>query len=137
MTDYIDRASFKSAMADAGVHGGDVTAEEWLNVWEGYATRRMNTLRGFVSGVADLVTALRAKLRGHKAAEAAAKADLINLEALRDKARDLGAGDMVRRISRRIGSAEHRAEWAAYDSRATRLAADSLGIDLNEKGTPQ
>lgn len=37
MPDYINRDAFKAAMADVGVapNSDDVTAEEWLRVWEG------------------------------------------------------------------------------------------------------
>jgi uncharacterized protein YbjQ (UPF0145 family) len=133
VTDYIDKRAFSKAMQDAGVHpSGVVTAEEWLNVWEGYARRRMDRFKAFVAGVSDLVTALRDKLRGHKAAEATAKAQLVSLEAMRDEARAIGADELVLRISRQIGSLKHHADYAVYDARATRRAAYSLGIDLQE-----
>ena len=133
MSDDIDRNDFRKAMQAAGVGpSGDVTAEEWLRVWEGYGRRRMDSFKAFVSGIADLVTALRDKLLGHVEREAAAKASLRELTYLRWDALELGAKDVVIDLARQRGRLEHMAEYAAFDAEAVRKSAANLGIDLKE-----
>lgn len=129
----IDGSAFHKAMQEAGVDpSGNVTAEEWISVWERYASRHMDRIKSFVAGVSDLVTALRDKLLGHKQREAAAKASLVELGYLRWDAMELRAGDVLRDIARQRGRLEHMAEYAAFDAEATRKAAHNLGIDLQE-----
>lgn len=133
MPEDIDRNDFRKAMQAAGVGpDGNVTAEEWLRVWEGYGHRRMDSFKAFVSGVADLVTAMRDKLRGHKQREQAAKASLAELSVMRRDAIRLGADDVLLDIARRKGSLEHAADYARFDAAAVRKSATSLGIDLKE-----
>jgi hypothetical protein len=115
MSDYIKRGDFKAAMADAGVRGTNVTAEQWLEVWTGYGHRRMDTFKAVVSGVPDLVAALRDKLRGHKAREREAKASLVELDAMRRDALALGADDVVRRLARQRGRLQSMARFIPAD----------------------
>lgn len=132
MSDDINTRDFTKAMQDAGVGpDGNVDAEEWLRVWEGYGHRRMDSFRRFVAGVGDLVAALRDKLRGHRETERAAKASLAELDYLRrDALATEGANDVLRSIARQRGHLEHMAEYARFDAEATRRAAHNLGIDL-------
>ena len=134
MADDIDRNDFYKAMQAAGVGpSGDVTAEEWLTVWEGYGRRRMDSFKAFVSGIADLVTALRDKLRGHQRRVQEAKASLVELDDLRRQAIALGAEDVRLQIAARRGQLKSMAEWAEYDAEAVRKSAANLGIDLHER----
>ena len=133
MSDDIDRNDFRKAMQAVGIGpSGEVTAEEWLAVWEGYGRRRMDSFKAFVAGVADLVTALRDKLLGHKQREQAAKADLAMLSYMRRDALKLGADEVLLDIARQRGRLEHMAKYAAFDAQAVRKSATTLGIDLQE-----
>lgn len=133
MSDYIDKRAFQKAMSAAGVQPDQrVTADEWLQVWEGYATRRMSKLKSFVAGVADLVQSLKDKLRRHLAVEAEAKAELLDLAEMRDEAVALGADELVSAIARRRGTLKHRAEYAKYDAEVTRRAAEQFGVNPKE-----
>ena len=133
MPEDIDRNDFRKAMQAVGIGpSGEVTAEEWLAVWEGYGRRRMDSFKAFVAGVADLVSALRDKLLGHRQREAAAKASLRELSYLRWDALELRAHDVLRDIARQRGRLEHMAKYAAFDAQAVRKSATTLGIDLQE-----
>ena len=133
MTGDIKRNDFKAAMTDAGVRSTeDVTVEQWLAVWTGYSHRRMDTFKSFVSGIGDLVIALRDKLRGHKATERDAKASLAELDNLRQQAIALGADDVRLQIASQRGHMESVAEWANFNARQVRKQAYQHGIDLQE-----
>ena len=133
MTDFLDERAFTKAMTAHGVDAsGDITAEQWLAVWADYGKRRMGTFQSFVAGVADLVAALRDKLRGHKARVLDAKAALAELDELCRHAIALGADDVRLRIARQRGSLKSTAEWADFDARQVRRQATALGIDLQE-----